>query len=177
MTAPRFLGALKWRRVAEVDASDAQQHVSAEFLKVRARLHIYAKSLTQDHDRAEDLLHDVYVRVMDNAQAFQPGTNFAAWSFRLMRNHFLDDRRRKKNQAHVDVTEMVIPTPARQEDGMRTRTLARYLMLLPTETRRILLLAGLEGLPYENIADMQGVTVGTVKSRISRARDLLDGAL
>ncbi len=155
----------------------ARKHVTEEFLKVRPRLLIYALSLTRDQDRAADLVQDTLVQAVEKATYYEIGTNFRAWSFRMMRNLFISAGRRPMNQAHADVTEMVIPQPARQEDGMRTRLLFHYLKLLPKDTRKILLLAALEEMPYEAIGELLGIEVGSVKSRISRARDLLDGAL
>lgn len=158
-------------------SDEIRHHVAEEFLKVRPRLSVYALSLTRDSDRADDLLQDVFLRCVENASGFEAGTNFAAWSFRIMRNHFLDGLRRPKNRPHVDIADVVITQRPAQEDNIQTRHLIRYLRLLPKDTRRILLMAGLEGMSYEQIAALTGFEVGTIKSKVSRTRALLDGAL
>jgi RNA polymerase sigma-70 factor (ECF subfamily) len=155
----------------------APAHVVGEFLKVRPRLRVYALSLTQDPDRADDLVQDAFVRAVEHADQYQPGTNFAGWIFRVLRNHYLDQRRRPKNRAHEDIHEVRLATPQRQEDRIRFRELVALLRLLPKRNRLVLLMHGLDGMTLEEIAVQTDVELGTVKSRISRARDLLDGAL
>ncbi len=157
----------------------AQGEVSAEFLKHRDALRSYAMRLTRDGDRANDLLQDVYLRAMDNAHMFKPGTNCRAWLFILTRNKFMDGTRAAKRRGvPVTLDDIAIPyLPPRQEDNLRRDHLMRLLKLLPADTRLILLMAGIDGMKYDEIAEVMGCEVGTVKSKISRARDLLGRAL
>jgi RNA polymerase sigma-70 factor (ECF subfamily) len=151
-------------------------HVTEQFLEVRDRLRVYALSLTRDRDRAEDLLQDASVRAVEKAYQYKPGTNFAAWIFTLMRNRHYDGMRRLKNQPHDDINEVCIPTPQRQEDGIRFRELAGLLQLLPKQNRVILLMVGLDGMTLDEVASRTGIKVGTIKSKISRGRDFLRSA-
>ena len=157
--------------------NEDQAHVAEEFLKARPKLRLYALKLTRDADKADDLLQDIFLRVVEYAEKFQRGSNFSAWVTTMTFHHFVGGTRGARNRPMADVSELSIPVFPRQEDGIRTRHLVKYLMLLPRDLRRILLMTGLEGMTYEQIAEITGVSVGTVKGKISRARDLLDGAL
>lgn len=154
----------------------ARAHVTEQFLEVRDRLRVYALSLTRDRDRAEDLLQDAFVRAVEKADQFKPGTNFAAWVFTMTRNLHISAGRLSRNKPHADVSQLRIPTPQRQEDGIRFRELAGLLQLLPKQNRTILLMAGLEEMSLDEISGRTGIKVGTIKSRISRGRDFLRGA-
>ena len=142
------------------------------------RLRIYALSLTRDRDGADDLVHDTVVKALAGRHSFQPGTNLAAWLFRIQRNEFISGIRRKRPTVPVD-TEISnkLSHPAHQVSGLVMREfVSAFAKLAPTQ-REALLLAVLEGLPYEVIAEHTGVSVGTVKSRISRGRDTLERLL
>jgi len=145
---------------------------------VLPRLRIYALSLTRDRDRADDLVHDTVVKALAGRHSFQPGTNLAAWLMRIQRNEFISGVRKQRPTVPVD-TEIAesLTTPAYQESGLVMREfVSAFSELAPTQ-REALLLAVLEGLPYEVIAEHTGVSVGTVKSRISRGRDRLEQLL
>lgn len=124
------------------------------------RLRIYALSLTRDRDAADDLVQETVVKALKGRHSFQPGTNLAAWLFRIQRNEFISGVRKQRPTVPVDLE------------------IAERLShpLAPTQ-REALLLAVLEGLPYEVIAEHTGVSVGTVKSRVSRGRDTLERLL
>src|SRR5882672_2261973 len=142
------------------------------------RLRIYALSITRDRDAADDLVHDTAIKALTGRHSFQPGTNLAAWLFRIQRNEFISGRRRQRPSVPVDtaIAESLSHT-AHQESGLVMREfVSAFAKLAPTQ-REALLLAVLEGLPYEVIAQHTGVSVGTVKSRISRARDTLERLL
>lgn len=126
-------------------SEDARQHVAAELLKVRRRLLVYARSLTRDWDRADDLVQDVFLRALERAEQYERGTNFASWIFRVTRNHWISSLRGGRNQPHEDIDGLKLTVPQRQEDGIRFRELAVLVRLLPRENRLILLMAGLEG--------------------------------
>lgn len=157
--------------------NEAQSHVAEEFLKVRPKLRLYALKLTRDTEKAEDLLQDIFLRAVERAERYQRGTNFGGWITTMTFHHFVSGTRGVRNRPMADVSELSIPVFPRQEEGIRTRHLVKCLMLLPKDIRRILLMSGLEEMPYEAIAEITGLEVGTIKSKISRARDLLDGAL
>ena len=142
------------------------------------RLRIYALSLTRNRDSADDLVHDTVIKALAGRNSFQPGTNLAAWLFRIQRNEFISGLRRLRPTVPVDsaVAES-LSHPPHQESGLIMREFLGAFSKLAATQREALLLAVVEGLPYEVIASHTGVSVGTVKSRISRARDLLERLL
>lgn len=142
------------------------------------RLRIYALSLTRDRDAAEDLVHDTVIKALTGRNSFQPGTNLAAWLFRIQRNEFISGLRRRRPTVPVDTAiAESLSHPPHQDSGIVMREFMSAFGKLAAAQREALLLAVLEGLPYETIAEHTGVSVGTVKSRISRARDTLERLL
>src|SRR5512139_3454384 len=152
------------------DVHDFHEQLKA----ILPRLRIYALSLTRDRDSADDLVHDTVIKALTGRHSFQPGTNLAAWLFRIQRNEFISGLRRQRPTVPVDTAiAESLSHPAHQESGLIMREfVTAFAKLVPTQ-REALLLAVLEGLPYEVIAAHTGVSVGTVKSRISRARGSL----
>lgn len=149
----------------------AQQHVSEEFLKVRATLKMLALGLTRDPDRAEDLLQDAYLRMLDKAELYRPGTNFIAWSTIVTRNRFIGQRRMVKNQDHFPIWDVELPSRApTQGERLRLIELLEHLRAVTPRRRAMLLLIGIEGMQYDAVAKHIGVSEGTVKSTVSKAR-------
>lgn len=138
------------------------------------RLRIYALSLTRDRDRADDLVQDAVVKALAGQRSFQPGTNFPAWVFRIQRNEFISGLRRQRPTVPLDdvIANALSHAPA-QESGLIMREFTKAFGLLAACQREALLLAVLEGWSYQRIAVQSDVSVGTVKSRISRARTAL----
>jgi RNA polymerase sigma-70 factor, ECF subfamily len=138
------------------------------------RLRIYALSLTRDRDRADDLVQDAVVKALAGQRSFQPGTNFPAWVFRIQRNEFISGLRRQRPTVPLDdaIASTLSHAPV-QESGLVVREFTRAFGLLAACQREALLLAVLEGWSYRRIAALSDVSVGTVKSRISRARTAL----
>lgn len=153
------------------DVGDFHDQLTA----VLPRLRIYALSLTRNRDSADDLVHDTVIKALAGRKSFQPGTNLAAWLFRIQRNEFISGLRRLRPSVPVDpaIAES-LSHPAQQESGIIMREFLTAFSKLASTQREALLLAVVEGLPYETIAAHTGVSVGTVKSRISRARDRLE---
>jgi RNA polymerase sigma-70 factor (ECF subfamily) len=146
-----------------------------ELKAILPRLRIYALSLTRNRDAADDLVHDVVVKALTARLSFQPGTNFAAWLFRIQRNEFISGQRRLRPTVQVDTAVAESLThPPQQDSGLIMREFLTAFSKLAVTQREALLLAVLEGLPYDVIADRTGVSAGTVKSRISRARAKLE---
>jgi len=140
------------------------------------KLRRYARALTRDTHRADDLVQDTLVRALAKQKHWQPGTNLRAWLFTLMHNQYVNDVRRSQRDANAvnidDVSASLVansdPTASRQ-----VHELERALGYLPTEQREVILLVGLEGLSYEDAATILAVPVGTVRSRLSRGREAL----
>jgi RNA polymerase sigma-70 factor (ECF subfamily) len=142
------------------------------------RLRIYALSLTRDRDRADDLVQDAVVKALAGQRSFQPGTNFPAWVFRIQRNEFISGLRRQRPTVPLDdaIASTLSHAPV-QESGLIMREFTKAFGLLAACQREALLLAVLEGWSYQRIAVLSDVSVGTVKSRISRARTALKQTL
>jgi RNA polymerase sigma-70 factor (ECF subfamily) len=159
--------------------ADADLHDFHEQLKtILPRLRVYALSLTRDRDSADDLVHDTVVKALTGRKSFQPGTNLSAWVFRIQRNEFISGLRRTRPTVPVDsVIADSLSHPPHQESRLVMREFTCAFGKLAATQREALLLAVLEGQSYEVIAAHTGVSVGTVKSRISRARDTLERLL
>lgn len=143
------------------------------------RLRIYALSLTRNPDRADELVQQTALKALAGRKSFSPGTNFAAWLFRIQRNEFVAEFRR--NRLAIDIHKDVVDTaasPPTQEIGLTLREFLGAFRKLSRPTRQVLLLAQVEGLTYQEISENSGVSAGTLKSRVCRGRatlaDLLD---
>ena len=140
------------------------------------RLRRYARALTRDVNRADDLVQDTLVRALAKQHLWQDGTNLRAWLFTLMHNQHVNDvRRANREGGNLDVEDMAAvlvantdPTASRQ-----LRELERALDCLPLEQRQAILLVGLEGLRYDEAAAILEVLIGTVRWRLSRGRESL----
>ena len=135
------------------------------------RLRIYALSLTRDPVRADDLVQQTVVRSLAGRKSFRPGTNFPGWLFRIQRNEFISGLRRERPT--VELNDAIVSTlswPHRQESGIVMREFKKAFGTLASGQRRALLMTALEGQSHETIAATSGVSVGTIKSRVSRAR-------
>ena len=140
------------------------------------RLRRYARALTRDPSRADDLVQDTLVRALDKQHLYQDGTNLRAWLFTLMHNQHVNNARRnvrEDNSLDVDtvaahLVAVTDPTASRQ-----LRELDEAIGKLAMEQRQVILLIGLEGMSYEEAAVILDVPIGTVRSRLSRGREAL----
>jgi RNA polymerase sigma-70 factor (ECF subfamily) len=152
------------------------------------QLYNFAHWLTQNRDEAEDLVQETYVKALKGFSSFQLGTNFRAWIYRILRNTFLTSRKGLKVTMTVPLDfdeEEEGPEPAIEHDTPETLLLARSsheslqsaIDQLPVHFREILLLCEVEEMSYQEIADTLAVPIGTVMSRLSRARQTLRNQL
>ncbi|HEV2117459.1 MAG TPA: sigma-70 family RNA polymerase sigma factor [Terriglobales bacterium] len=144
-----------------------------------APLYNFAHWLTQNREEAEDLVQETYAKALKNFASFTPGTNFRAWIYRILRNTFLTSRTGMRAAATVPIEdendEFVLPSAAADPESL---LLARAdqemirgaLEQLPLRFREIILLCDLEEMSYREIAATLGIPLGTVMSRLSRAR-------
>jgi RNA polymerase sigma-70 factor (ECF subfamily) len=142
-------------------------------------LRAYARSLMRDPDGADDLVQDALVRGWMARAQFAEGTNFKAWMFTILRNRFLDQRRRDRmGTTSIDdvISENLIARPA-QDAILYFDDMARAFWRLSPPHREILMLVGAMGLGYDEAASVIGCAVGTVRSRLSRARTELQTVL
>ncbi|HXD41813.1 MAG TPA: RNA polymerase sigma factor [Ramlibacter sp.] len=140
----------------------------------------YARALTGDPWAADDLVQDTLERACSKWQLWAVGTDLRAWLFTLMHNLYLNQRRTAKvslNTVSIDDVEAELHTPAAGGDG--PLDLGRCLQRLPADQRAVLLLVAVEDMSYEDAAKVLAIPLGTVMSRLSRARsrlrELMDG--
>ena len=135
------------------------------------RLRIYALSLTRDSVRADDLVQQTVVRSLAGRDSFRPGTNFPGWLFRIQRNEFISGLRQERPTVELnDAIAGTLSQPQRQESGIVMREFMTAFRTMAGEQRSALLLSALGGRYHETIAAAGGIAIGTVKSRVSRAR-------
>ncbi len=135
-------------------------------------LRAFAISLCGDADRADDLVQETLVKAWTNLGGFQEGTNLRAWLFTILRNQFYSEMRKKKREVEDADGSLsaTLAVPPAQLGHMDMADFRRALQILPDDQREALILVGASGFAYEEAAEICGVAVGTIKSRVSRAR-------
>jgi RNA polymerase sigma factor (sigma-70 family) len=170
--------------------SEKEKYVvfDAEFMPHIDSMYNFAFRLTNDEDDANDLVQDTYMKAFRFINSFERGTNAKAWLFRILKNSFINDyRKRSKEPSKVDYQE-VETTYNSVEDAemeattdLRTETVqdmigdevATALNSLPVDFRTVIILCDIEGFTYEEMAKILDIPIGTVRSRLHRARNLL----
>src|SRR5580704_12620426 len=140
------------------------------------RLRRYARGLTRNASRADDLVQSCLTRAIAKQHLWQYGTDLRAWLFTILHHQHVNDVRRSiREGVNVAVEEMapVLTVQSNAIAALQLRDLERAIGQLPQEQRQVILLVGLEGMRYEEVAAILGVPVGTVRSRLSRGRDQL----
>lgn len=138
-------------------------------------LRAFARSLTGNYESADDLVQETMVKAWQSRDTFEMGTNLKAWLFTILRNQFYSDRRRAWRQAPWDqeAAERMPGTSQDQNWAADLSDTTRALKLLPDEQREALILVGAGGFSYMDAAEIVKCNVGTVKSRVARARKAL----
>ncbi len=145
------------------------------------RLRRYARVLTGDINRADDLVQDTLARAWEKRRLWHAGTDLRAWLFTIMHNVHVNQyavRRRRHAESSLDgddgtADSWEISVRATQSDRVELAEVLAQIGQLPMEQREVLILAAVEELRYEEIARVQGVPIGTVMSRLNRAREKL----
>ncbi len=142
-------------------------------------LRLFARSLTGRFGDADDLVQDTLVRAIASAASYKAGTNMRAWLFTIMRNRFYNDRVKlaRERPGAEDCVSASVATPESQYWHMRGREVEAALMGMPQVYRETVMLVLVVGESYQSAAEILGCDIGTVKSRISRGRRLLQVAL
>jgi RNA polymerase sigma-70 factor (ECF subfamily) len=146
-----------------------------EILSYAQSLRAFAVSLTRNVEQAEDLLQETILKALSNQDRFMPGSNLRAWLFTILRNLFHSNYRKARREvedpqgAFAD-TLITIPDQMAKLD---MQDFESALAKIPRDQREALMLVGAEGLSYEEVAQILGVKVGTIKSRVNRARNQL----
>jgi RNA polymerase sigma-70 factor (ECF subfamily) len=135
----------------------------------------FARTLCCDSTLAEDLAQDALARAWTARESFEPGTNLKAWLFMILRNGFYSHKRRSWRSTSLDQTfaEETLVAVTNATGSLELDDLRRAMKMLPDDQREALILIGAGGFSYEETADICGVAVGTIKSRVSRARTRL----
>src|SRR5262245_35222818 len=145
-----------------------------QLLGILPRLRSYALSLTNDREFADELVQSTVVNALAQQAAFRPGSNMVAWLFRILRNAWIDTyrRRRPTDEINEDTTAALSASPSQETSLLKAEFLKAFATLRPHH-REALVLSVIEGQSYEQIAAHAGVSVGTLKNRLSRAREKL----
>ena len=146
-----------------------------ELVKLIPHLRAFARTLAGEPAGADDLAQDAMMKAWDARNSFQMGTNMKAWTFMILRNQFYSDKRRswRSTQLDPETAERTLVAVSNPIATLELDEVRRALAMLPDDQREALILIGAGGLSYEEVADICGSAIGTIKSRVSRARDRL----
>jgi len=173
---------------AEPRATDAADEVSVEHVslsdpefkkqlaQVIPHLRAFGRSLSGNRDLADDLVQETLLKAWAARKRFQAGTNMRAWTFIILRNLYLSQMRRARFKGEWDdlVADRLLAAPASQDKHVELADMQRALLHLPQPQREALILVGAGGFAYEEAAEICGVAVGTIKSRVARGRVALE---
>jgi RNA polymerase sigma-70 factor (ECF subfamily) len=150
-----------------------------ELLDAVPFLRAFGRTLTGDVEQAEDLAQETVLQAWRCREQFHPGTNLRAWLSTILRNRFYSTQRRRKWRAEYDqeIIERTLVAPDDPSANVELEDVRRALAMLPDFQREALILVGAGGMRYEEVAEIMGCPVGTVKSRVRRARDELQAIL
>jgi RNA polymerase sigma-70 factor (ECF subfamily) len=151
---------------------DTHRNIEAEIPRLRR----YARALTRDVVTADDLVQDCLTRALGKLHLWQEGSDLRAWLFTILHNQYVNHIRRSVREGAAvafNESEPLLSRAPQQGKRLELRDLERAIAKLPAEQRSAVLLVGLEGMRYEEVAAVLGVPVGTVRSRLSRGREAL----
>lgn len=161
--------------MGSAQAIDPDKVFRDQLVALLPSLRAFARGLCGHREMADDLAQDTMMRAWAARSSYTQGTNFRAWMFMIMRNQFYTTIRKNSRMTSLDpeVAERVLVVAPAQQNGINVDDVAKALQKLPAEQREVLLLIGANGLSYEEAADVIGVAMGTVKSRLARGRTAL----
>jgi RNA polymerase sigma factor (sigma-70 family) len=180
MTDPDTLdddGGVPAEPVPHVPLSDPE--FKTQLGQVIPHLRAFGRSLSGSRDLADDLVQETLLKAWAARQRFQAGTNMRAWTFIILRNLYLSQMRRSRFKGEWDdlVADRILAAPASQDRHVELTDMQRALLHLPQPQREALILVGAGGFAYEEAAEICGVAVGTIKSRVARGRVALEALL
>ena len=158
---------------------DEEEAFKRELVGLIPHLRAFARTLSGNPASADDLAQDAMMKAWDARKSYQMGTNMKAWTFMILRNQFYSEKRRAWRQTQLDqeAAERTLIAVDDPEAPVALDELRLGLAQLPPEQREALILVGAGGFAYEEAAEICGCAVGTVKSRVSRARRALQAIL
>ncbi len=150
-----------------------------QLAQVIPHLRAFGRSVSGNRDLADDLVQETLMKAWAARKRFQAGTNMRAWTFIILRNLFLSQMRRSRFRGEWDdvVADRILAAPAGQDKQVELGDMQRALLHLPQPQREALILVGAGGFAYEEAAEICGVAVGTIKSRVARGRVALETLL
>ena len=157
----------------EAQTTQQDRAFERELVQHIPHMRAFARSLCGDPTAADDLAQDAVAKAWSARASFTMGTNMKAWLFMILRNQFYSDKRRSWRSSSLD-PEVAAETLVATDDpsaALELDEVRRALAMLPEEQREPLILIGAAGLSYEEVSEIMGVAIGTIKSRVSRARD------
>lgn len=154
---------------------DTEPALEQQVLALLPALRAFARSLTRNRTEADDLVQETLLKALANIDRFDPGTNLRAWLFTIQRNTYYTDMRKRRREAEglSALSRQDTNVGPSQEWSMTLQTLQEALTHLPDDQREALVLVGAAGLSYEEAAEVCGCALGTIKSRVNRARHKL----
>jgi RNA polymerase sigma-70 factor (ECF subfamily) len=169
---------------AEIDRNSLQPEAKPEDFRQLLVAHLphlraVARALTGHRDRADDLVNDTILKALSAESQFRSGTNIKAWLITILRNHYINGLRRSRIEVETvdEIPEAALPTEPNQEHVVAMNEVVAALMSMSVEHREILVLVSAAGLSYEEAAEVCGCAIGTIKSRLNRARSELKRVL
>ena len=156
-------------------ATNDDDDFRTELVALIPHMRAFARTLCNDRAQAEDLAQDALARAWASRDRFEMGPNMKAWTFMILRNQFYSDKRRswRSSQLDPEVAERTLVAVTSGTANLELDELRRAMAMLPDDQREALILIGAGGLSYDEASEICGVAVGTIKSRVSRARDRL----
>jgi len=160
--------------VEHVALSDSE--FKTQLAAVIPHLRAFGRSISGSRDLADDLVQETLMKAWAARLRFQAGTNMRAWTFIILRNLYLSQMRRARFKGEWDdlVADRLLAAPASQDRHVELGDMQRALLHLPQPQREALILVGAGGFAYEEAAEICGVAVGTIKSRVARGRVALE---
>lgn len=159
--------------------SEADRSFKRDLLATVPSLRAFAMSLIGRHDKADDLVQDTILKAWAKQDSFEPGTNIKAWLFTILRNEFYSQMRKRGREIQDSDGAMTerLSTHAAQHGAMDLQDFRHALDQLPDDQREAIILVGASGFSYEEAAEICDCAIGTIKSRVSRARSRLQELL
>lgn len=170
------------QQVAQELSPEDLKAFKAQMVALIPALRAFARGLCRDRVLADDLVQEAMMRAWASRHTFITGSNFRAWMFIILRNHYYAGAKKRSRYTVWDpeAAERVLVQDATQEAGLHVEDVNRAMQRLPEQQREILLLVAGAGLSYEEAAEVAGCNIGTVKSRLNRGRAaikaLIEGA-
>src|SRR4051812_39658444 len=146
----------------------------SELVNCIPNLQRYACKLTRDASSAEDLTQDCLARAISRSHRFEPGTNMQAWLTTMLKNLHFNNLQRDKHMTKVELWDQAAAVEATQMSRLVCRDVDRAFRALTPSQQKVVRLVAIEGRPYQEAADQLNVSIGTIRSRLCRARERLN---